>query len=268
MRSNILLWFLSIIPSLVQLYPGSVKTLVAGPPLKFRTFIPAIASCEQLVIVTTKDWHDVNATVQLYKRASSGGTNWRRLGYPFPAVVGQRGLAWGIGLHGCGKPGEREKREGDKKAPAGVFRFGDVFGTARPEQVRFLQLPYRQVTATTEAIDDPRSRYYNQVVDREIVGHPDWVSFESMLQVGGRYRLGVIIEHNVRAYPGFGSCIFFHVWDPAYPGTTGCTATSYVHLVRLLRWLDPKKNPLIVQLPLGEYQQLKQCWNLPALREW
>jgi D-alanyl-D-alanine dipeptidase len=89
-----------------------------------------------------------------------------------------------------------------------------------------------------------------------------------MLQVGGRYRLGVAINHNVRAYSGFGSCIFFHVWDPAYPGTTGCTATSYVHLVRLLRWLDPKKNPLIVQLPLSEYQQLKQRWNLPALREW
>jgi len=142
-----------------------VKPLVAGPPLKFRTFIPAIASCEQLVIVTTKDWDDVNATVRLYEHASGGGTNWRRSGYPFPAVVRQRGLAWGIGLHGCGKPGEPEKREGDEKAPAGVFRFGDVFGTARPEQVRFLRLPYRQVTATTEAVDDPRSRYYNQVVD-------------------------------------------------------------------------------------------------------
>ena len=142
-----------------------------------------------------------------------------------------------------------------------------MFGTARPQQVHFLRLPYRQVTVTTEAVDDPRSSYYNQVVDRETVGHPDWASSESMLRVGGRYRLGVIIAHNVRAYPGFGSCIFFHVWDPAYPGTTGCTATSYVHLVRLLRWLDPKKDPLIVQLPLGEYQQLKQRWNLPSLRE-
>jgi hypothetical protein len=31
----------------------------------------------------------------------------------------------------------------------------------------------------------------------------------------------------------------------------------------LLRWLDPKKNPLLVQLPAGEYEQLKQPWGLP-----
>ena len=84
-----------------------------------------------------------------------------------------------------------------------------------------------------------------------------------MVQVGGRYRLGVIIRHNTAAFPGFGSCIFFHVWDPKYLGTTGCTAASYDRLVRLLRWLDPKKHPLIVQLPTGEYRKLKRHWGLP-----
>ena len=226
-----------------------------------------MASCQQLVTVTTRNWDDRNATVQLYERAAGAGANWRRTDDPFPAAIGERGLGWGIGIHGTGKRGEPEKQEGDKKAPAGVFRFGNVFGTARPEQVRFLRLPYRQVTSSTEAIDDPKSRYYDQVIDRRTITHPDWASSESMLQVGGRYRLGVIIEHNAPAYPGFGSCIFFHVWDPRYPGTTGCTATSYDHLVHLLRWLDPKKNPLIVQLPAGEYQRLEQRWGLPALGE-
>ena len=213
-------------------------------------------------MVTTKGWDDVEATVQLYERVGAD-KHWRRVGEPFRAALGEHGLAWGIGLHGTGEPGEPEKREGDRKAPAGIFRFGNAFGTARPNQVRFLRLPYRQVTSTIEAIDDPQSRYYNQVIDRRTVTHPDWASFESMLQVGGRYRLGVIIEHNTPAYPGFGSCIFFHVWDPRYPGTTGCTATSYGDLVHLLRWLDPKKNPLIVQLPVDEYQKLKQRWGLP-----
>jgi D-alanyl-D-alanine dipeptidase len=236
---------------------------VAGPPVQLKTAIPELASCKQLVTVTTKSWDDVHATVQLYERTAGGGTAWRRLGDPFPAVIGEHGLAWGIGLHGTGKVGEPEKREGDKKAPAGIFKFGDGFGTARPEQVRFL--PYRQVTTTTEAVDDPKSKYYNQVVDRTSVTHPDWASSESMLQVGGRYRLGVIIEHNAAAYPGFGSCIFFHVWDLSHPGTTGCTAASFSHLVQLLGWLDPKKNPLIVQLPVGRYQQLKQRWGLPTL---
>jgi zinc D-Ala-D-Ala dipeptidase len=234
---------------------------LAAPHLRLRVTIPEMASCQQLVTVTTTNWEDVNATVRLFERSAGLGSNWRRSGNPFPAVIGQRGLAWGIGLHGSGEPGEPSKREGDKKAPAGVFRFGDAFGTARPGQVRFL--PYRQITPATEAIDDPRSKYYNQVVDRTTITHPDWARSESMLRVGGRYRLGVIIEHNVQADRGFGSCIFFHVWDPHFAGTTGCTATSYDHLVDLLGWLDPRKNPLIVQLPMDEYLRLKPQWGLP-----
>jgi zinc D-Ala-D-Ala dipeptidase len=235
----------------------------SAPPLKLRPTIPEMASCQQFVTVTTTSWEGVNATVRLYERTAGGGSNWRRLGNPFPAVIGEGGLAWGIGLHGTGEPGEPRKREGDKRTPAGVFRFGEVFGTPHPEQVRFLRLPYRQVTPATEAIDDPRSKYYNQVVDRTTVTHPDWASSESMQQVGGRYRLGVIIRHNAEAYPGLGSCIFFHVWDPHYPGTTGCTAAGYSRLLRLLRWLDPHKKPLIVQLPAAEYERLRRQWDLP-----
>ena len=248
---------------LVEFSGWNTVCSLAAPPLKLRATIPEIASCQQLVTVTTTNWEDVNATVQLFERSTAA--RWRRSGNPFPAVIGRRGLAWGIGLHGSGETGEPSKREGDMKAPAGVFRFGDVFGTARPEQVRFLRLPYRQVTSTTEAIDDPRSDYYNQVVDRSAITHPDWSSSESMLQVGGRYRLGVIIQHNGEAYPGFGSCIFFHVWDPHYLGTTGCTAAAYNHLVDLLRWLDPRKQPLIVQLPSTEYERLKLRWGLPSV---
>jgi D-alanyl-D-alanine dipeptidase len=234
---------------------------IAAPPSKLRARIPEMAGCQQLVTVTSTNWDDVNATVRLFERSAGLGSNWRRSGNPFPAVIGQSGFAWGIGLHGSGEPGEPSKREGDKKAPAGVFRFGDAFGTARPGQVRFL--PYLQVTPATEAIDDPRSKYYNQVVDRTTITHPDWASAESMLQVGARYRLGVIIRHNAEAYPGFGSCIFFHVWDPRFAWTTGCTATAYNHLVDLLRWLDPRKQPLIVQLPSAEYERLRLRWGLP-----
>jgi D-alanyl-D-alanine dipeptidase len=245
---------------------GSITVAsVSAPPQKLMATIPEMASCQQLVTVTTTNWEDVNAIVRLYERNSGAEANWRRVGNPFPAMVGQRGLAWGIGLHGSGDAGGPRKREGDKKAPAGVFRFGDVFGTAHPEQVRFLRLPYRQVTPSTEAIDDPRSKYYNQVVDRTTITHPDWASSESMLQVGGRYRLGVIIQHNAEAYPGLGSCIFFHVWDTNYSGTTGCTAAAYSQLVRVLRWLDPQKKPLIVQLPASEYERLKQRWRLPSV---
>src|ERR1700730_4303940 len=77
------------------------------------------------------------------------------------------------------------------------------------------------------------------------------------------YRCGIMIEHNWRPRPGFGSCIFLHVWDSARRGTVGCTAVSSANLEQLLHWLDAQKNPLIVQLPLPEYFRLRQFWELP-----
>ena len=85
----------------------------------------------------------------------------------FPAF--SRGFAWGIGLHGTGEAGAPRKREGDETSPAGVFRLFSVFGLANPAQVRFLRFPYQQITATTEAIDDPQSRSFDRLVAKTVV---------------------------------------------------------------------------------------------------
>jgi L,D-peptidoglycan transpeptidase YkuD (ErfK/YbiS/YcfS/YnhG family) len=235
----------------------------ADIPFVLHDSVPQILTCRQLIMVTTKSWNDANATVQLLERTQAGHTPWREVGKQFSGVIGRRGFGWGIGLHGTGEPGAPRKGEGDQRSPAGVFKLYSVFGTASPARISFLRFPYEQVVRTTEAIDDPRSRYYNRIVDRAVIKHPDWSSSESMLSVGGRYRFGVMIEHNWSKIPGFGSCIFLHVWGDDRGGTAGCTAVSLADLKRLLYWLDGRKNPLIVQLPLPEYARLKQAWELP-----
>jgi L,D-peptidoglycan transpeptidase YkuD (ErfK/YbiS/YcfS/YnhG family) len=237
----------------------------SGPelPAVLHYSVPQIQSCRQLIVVTTKSWNDAKASVKFLERTQVGNTPWREVGKRFPGMIGKSGFAWGIGLHGTGEPGAPRKQEGDDKSPAGAFRLYSVFGTANPDQVSFLRFPYKQVTSSTEAIDDPRSQYYNRIVDRSGIKRPDWSSSESMIAVGGRYRLGVMIEHNWSQIPGFGSCIFLHVWDRDQGGTAGCTAVSLTNLKRLLHWLDTHKNPLIVQLPSTEYARLKQSWELP-----
>jgi L,D-peptidoglycan transpeptidase YkuD (ErfK/YbiS/YcfS/YnhG family) len=232
-------------------------------PFGLHRSIPEIWSCRQLIVVTTSNWSEVNASVQLLARRQSGSEPWQKVGTPFQAVVGRRGLAWGIGLHGTGEPGMALKREGDQKSPAGVFRLYAVFGTATSEQVHYLRFPYQHVDSTTEAVDDSRSRYYNRVVYRAAIKHPDWSSSESMLAVPTEYRLGVMIEHNWSQIPGHGSCIFLHVWNSNRTGTAGCTAVRLANLERLLHWLDAQENPLIIQLPLPEYARLKASWDLP-----
>ena len=261
--------FVALVALMVQYLAANETGQTAGarfdPLLQLRASIPEISKCRQLIVVTSEAWNAVSATIQLFERTQGGQTSWQKVGKPFSGVIGCRGFAWGIGLHGTGEAGAPRKKEGDESSPAGVFRLFFVFGLANPAQVRFLRFPYQQITATTEAIDDPQSRYYNRIVDRAAIARPDWSSSESMLRVGGPYRCGIMIEHNWRPRPGLGSCIFLHVWDSARRGTAGCTAVSSAHLEQLLHWLDAQKNPLIVQLPLPEYFLLRRFWELPSL---
>jgi D-alanyl-D-alanine dipeptidase len=121
------------------------------------------------------------------------------------------------------------------------------------------------LTPGVECVDDTASAQYNRVVDRSDVKTIDWNSSEHMREVEG-YRWGVVVAHNARAVPGGGSCIFLHIWAGPSKGTAGCTAMEQPNLEALLRWLDSRKRPLLVQLPHSEYARLGPVWKLPAVR--
>ena len=175
-------------------------------------------------------------------------------------VIGRKGMAWGIGLHGGCERGSVCKKEGDERAPAGVFELDEIFGVAKAPKLRF---PYRHVTATTEAIDDPRSRFYNRFVDARRVQRKDWASSEHMLRSDDLYRWGIVVRHNWKQRPGYGSCIFLHTWLGPGQGTSGCTAMPSPVLQKLIRWIDQAKRPVLVQLPVAEYRRLRSSWRLP-----
>ncbi|MBV9674011.1 MAG: D-alanyl-D-alanine dipeptidase, partial [Verrucomicrobia bacterium] len=162
---------------------------------------------QQLIVVVNQSWPAASAVIHLYERGKGG--RWTQVGQVFPAVLGARGLRWGVGLHGRGGThGEPIKREGDYSSPAGVFRLFAAFGAADPTRLKFLRFPYQQVGLSTEAIDDPHSKYYNRIVDRREISRPDWTHSEAMGRVGGRYRLGIMVEHNWKQISGAGSCVF------------------------------------------------------------
>jgi D-alanyl-D-alanine dipeptidase len=154
------------------------------------------------------------------------------------------------------------KREGDKRAPAGVFRLLEVYGFASREEADIVSFPYRHLTAGVEGIDDPSSRYYNRLVDGASV-HRDWKSSEQMRRSGEVYRWGVVVGHNWNQIPGAGSCIFLHIWERPGEPTSGCTAMPADELLKVIRWLDQTKRPLLVQLPEPEYRRVRELWGLP-----
>jgi D-alanyl-D-alanine dipeptidase len=224
-----------------------------------------LSNCNQLVIVVTKEGDAVPGKMILCERNDKDGA-WRKVGKSFPVVVGRNGLGWGRGLNPLANRPGPVKHEGDGKSPAGIFRLRSAFGLAEPAAMTSLHLPYVQLTAAIECVDDVKSTNYNSIVDRDKFAAPDWNSSEKMRDVGAPYRLGVVVDHNISPREnGGGSCIFLHIWKDAKTGTSGCTAMSPDKIESLLPWLDPSAHPVLVQLPESEYKKLQTAWSLPQL---
>jgi D-alanyl-D-alanine dipeptidase len=203
---------------------------------------------EQIILVTTPDWESCQGTLYQFERHSE---KWVLKKPSFAVVVGENGMAWGLGLH-TNKSGPI-KKEGDGKSPAGIFTLGSAFGFHSPET----KMEYLCLHSGIEAVDDPSSRYYNQIVNREETQDIDWTSSEKMGEIAV-YELGLVVNHNSKIpQPGAGSAIFMHLWEDESTGTAGCTAMSHQNLSELLSWLDPKKNPLLIQIPQICLEDLK-----------
>jgi D-alanyl-D-alanine dipeptidase len=215
----------------------------------------ALAGSQQLIVVTSKDWNDSRGTAQRYTRE---GRRFRKDGEAFAVMLGKNGMAWGKGLNSVEPGADPVKREGDGKAPAGVFKLGTAFGY---DATAATPLPYLALTPSIECVDDSRSARYNELVDGAQTAK-DWTSSEQMRNEPG-YRQGIVIEHNTPATPAAGSCIFFHIWRSPTSPTAGCTAMDQANIARLLEWLDPRRAPLLVQMPEAQYAQWRERWNLP-----
>jgi L,D-peptidoglycan transpeptidase YkuD (ErfK/YbiS/YcfS/YnhG family) len=263
---------MSFLRCLLLVASGSVA--IAVPVQVDASEADPFAQSTQMIVVTTPDWNAVEGQLQRYERATPRET-WSRVGEPISIVVGKNGLGWGMGVLATDDPEVRSasdpvKKEGDGKAPAGVFALGAAFGYAS-QPLPGLKMRYLSLSASIECVDDAGSKYYNRVVDRSAVA-PDWNSSEHMRSTGELYRWGIVVGHNGMASevngnpstPGGGSCIFLHIWRSPGQGTVGCTAMPQVELETLLTWLDPKRKPLLVQLPASEYGRLIDRWKLPA----
>jgi L,D-peptidoglycan transpeptidase YkuD (ErfK/YbiS/YcfS/YnhG family) len=217
------------------------------------------ASARELVTAVVDDWDSTRATLRRYRR---DGARWQAVGDAWPGVIGASGAGWGVGLHGTGAPAGRGgpvKREGDTRSPAGVFALRRAYGYAgtAPSGTR---LPYTQVDAAWQCIDDPDSRHYARIFDRRGVA-TDWKTAEDMRRSDDLYTWVVDLAHNPDRTRGAGSCIFLHVWGGTDSATIGCTAMAEARLAELIATLDP--SAVFVLLPRSEYAALAPVWALP-----
>jgi L,D-peptidoglycan transpeptidase YkuD (ErfK/YbiS/YcfS/YnhG family) len=216
---------------------------------------------QQLIVATAPDWNTDHGTLRLYERDPGG--SWRPASENWPVLFGKNGLAWGRGVAGQEQKG-LHKVEKDKRAPAGIFKVGEVYGyeaTLPPGG----DYPFHQVTEADAWVDDPRSPHYNQHVIADPKNLPAWFSRERMKSGDFAYHWLIEIQHNEHpAIPGEGSAIFFHIRRGETHPTSGCTTMAQENLVRIIRWLRQDKHPEYVLLPESEYAKKAQLWDLPA----
>ena len=234
-------------------------TLFGGTVLA-RTDSPVVPpDCRQCLVVTTDSWSSTHGALVAFARVKDGP--WQQRGSRVPVLIGENGLAWGRGLlPGPALPGPL-KVEGDHKAPAGVFTLGSAFGYAA--KAPLTRMTYLALSPQIVAVDDPRSRFYNQLVDTQKVRQPDWGTAERMILGDDRYKWGIVVHHNFPPQAGAGSCIFLHVWKDPQKLTVGCTAMPERAMLDLIQWLDPTCHPLLIQLPASLYNELRSKWRLP-----
>lgn len=228
--------------------------------LAFFPFTCLAQDTRQLLMVVSNDWNQTAAVAATFEGHNG---SWTQVSEKQNAVVGKNGMGWGIGKHPTTNlPVGPIKKEGDLKAPAGIFDLTFNFGRLDADDIDNSKFEYLKLQENIECIDDGDSLFYNQVVDRTQVGQVDWSSSEKMF-FEPLYLVGAFIGHNSLGTKAKGSCIFLHVRPPGGGGTAGCTAFAQQTMVAFAKWFDDKKKPVLVQLPRAAYETVKLSWGLP-----
>ena len=136
-------------PALTASYNGDVNTLEAA---KDATQLIVVIGNRQDPAKSRLDWYKRDADGKLVQVMSK------------EAVSGMNGITM-------------QKQEGDKKTPAGVYRFTMAFGLkANPGTI----LPYHQIVDGDYYVDDGNSQYYNKLANTKQV-QKDWNSAEDLM---------------------------------------------------------------------------------------
>jgi L,D-peptidoglycan transpeptidase YkuD (ErfK/YbiS/YcfS/YnhG family) len=202
-----------------------------------------LSASEQLVVVLSPELNATEASMQRYEK----GIQWVKIGNQVPVTLGRSGLGY-VAFK------EPLKNEGDGRSPSGLFSITATFGY---DQNTTFKLPYWYADENLYCVDDVNDSRYNKILRIfEKTSLPS--SYEVMRRSDGIYRYGAVIGYNPSAQNGRGSCIFIHLNKSNKAPTSGCTAMDEVPLLELLNWLDPAKQPQILQIVKSECGKYKE----------
>jgi len=187
-----------------------------------------LGECQQLFIVYNTTASSIISELKVLERDDEGWVVVDSL--CGPCNIGKKGFA------AVGK-----KAEGDGKSPTGIYTITRYFSrfpkfTANLEKIK--------VTSNTIWVDDPKDKLYNSYCEQSET-HPH--KGERLIRKDGQYDYVMVINYNtVERKPYKGSAIFFHVWTRLGGGTAGCVAVEKQHILKIFKWIDAEKHPMIL----------------------
>jgi len=147
-------------------------------------------------------------------------------------------------LYKCalGKNGiTKNKKEGDKKTPAGIFSLGKIF--YQKDKIKNLKTQLKKIIIKKNMAwcDDPRNKFYNKL----IVTNDK--SKEKLFRKDNLYDIIIVINYNIRPVKkNKGSAIFIHLSRKNYSGTMGCIALNKKDLIEILKSLKNNEKIKII----------------------
>ena len=137
------------------------------------------------------------------------------------AYIGEKGITY-------------NKIEGDKKTPAGIFKFGVAFGTEDNIMIN-KAIKYIKINNNLYWVDDVNSKDYNKLVNIS-KQEKDFISAEHLIDYKTQYKYGIEIKTNPKNIRGKGSAIFLHCTN--LKPTAGCIAINESDLKKVLSIID------------------------------
>lgn len=174
----------------------------------------------QMIVVSVPEASATKGTLTAFEKDANG--KWTPVIGPVAAYVGDKGI---------GKPEDNVHR-----TPEGTFALGQAFGRQDNPGTK---LPYKKVDQQDWWDGNMKSPSYNKMVRQP---QTPGEGSENLYDMGPAYDYAVQVVHNPTNTPGNASAIFLHVGSEP---TWGCIAVDKDSMVKILKWLDPAKNPKI-----------------------
>lgn len=191
--------------------------------------LKAGAYSQQLIVITNKSITSYRAACNVYEKVDG---QWKYVWKNLNAVTGINGMSY-------------NRHEGDKTSLAGIFTITQAFGIAANPGTK---MPYRVVREDDWwAGDSLDPATYNTWQKAPSTGWRESES-EHLIDIP-LYKYAMAIDFNTARIPYKGAGIFFHIAPYSGGGTLGCIGVKESDLVRIMKWIDPKKNPKIIICP-------------------